>query len=79
MLGERKADCDRPARAADRTPEHAPPVEGAIGITVAQINYRYGPADWFPTDHPPMPDIVAHGKEATAPARRNLSSPNGKG
>jgi hypothetical protein len=28
---------------------------------------RYGPADWFPEDHPAMPDIVAHGKETTTP------------
>src|SRR5262249_46144496 len=32
--------------------------------TRAQVANRYGPADWFPEDHPPMPDIVAHGKEA---------------
>jgi cytochrome c553 len=32
-------------------------------LTRAQVANRYGPADWFPEDHGPMPDIVAHGKE----------------
>jgi cytochrome c553 len=34
-------------------------------FTVAEITSPYNPADWFPDDHPPMPGIVAHGKEAT--------------
>jgi cytochrome c553 len=33
-------------------------------FTEYQIHYDYGPADWYPGDHPPMPDIVAHGREA---------------
>src|SRR5437016_2431519 len=33
-------------------------------FTRAQVANRWGPADWFPEDHGPMPDIVAHGKEA---------------
>jgi cytochrome c553 len=32
-------------------------------FTEFQIHYDYGPADWYPGDHPPMPDIVAHGRE----------------
>jgi cytochrome c553 len=32
--------------------------------TEYQIHYDYGPADWYPGDHPAMPDIVAHGREA---------------
>ena len=31
-------------------------------FTEYQIHFDYGPADWFPGDHPPMPDIVAHGR-----------------
>jgi cytochrome c553 len=34
-----------------------------LQFTRAQVANRYGPADWFPEDHGPMPDIVAHGKE----------------
>jgi cytochrome c553 len=29
--------------------------------TQAQIDDPYNPPDWFPGDHPPMPEIVAHG------------------
>jgi cytochrome c553 len=38
---------------------------GSTGsFTEYQIHYDYGPADWYPGDHPAMPDIVAHGREA---------------
>jgi cytochrome c553 len=30
--------------------------------TQAQIDDRFGPPDWYPEDHPPMPDVVAHGR-----------------
>src|SRR6185312_10234305 len=33
-----------------------------FSFTRAQIADRYGPADWFPEDHPAMPEIVAKGK-----------------
>jgi cytochrome c553 len=40
----------------------------------------YAPADWFPEDHPPMPDIVARGrKEDGIPACAGCHLPNGKG
>jgi cytochrome c553 len=29
--------------------------------TAAQIDDPFNPPDWFPEDHPPMPEIVAHG------------------
>jgi cytochrome c553 len=29
--------------------------------TQAQIDDAFNPPDWFPDDHPPMPEIVAHG------------------
>src|ERR1700756_1455139 len=32
-----------------------------------QVINRYGPADWFPEDHPTMPEIVAHGRESAVP------------
>ena len=31
-------------------------------FTAAEIRNNFAPADWYPGDHPPMPDIVAHGK-----------------
>jgi cytochrome c553 len=47
---------------------------------VAQIRDPYGPADWFPGDHPAMPDIVARGKKEQQVVACSLCHyPNGKG
>jgi len=49
-------------------------------FTLAQIRDGYGPADWFPGDHPTMPDIVAHGRrDAQVNACSLCHYPNGKG
>src|SRR5262245_26908077 len=49
-------------------------------FTAAQIRDQYGPADWFPGDHPAMPDIVAKGKREQNVAACSLCHyPNGKG
>ena len=49
-------------------------------FTAAQAGDRYGPADWFPGDHPAMPDIVAHGKQANGSRACSICHlPNGKG
>src|SRR6185312_8436157 len=45
----------------------------------AQIANRYGPADWFPADHPQMPPVIAHGKEPDVWACSLCHYPNGKG
>ena len=45
----------------------------------AQIANRFGPADWFPGDHPQMPDVVAHGKQPNVWACGLCHYPNGKG
>lgn len=34
--------------------------------TVTQIRDTANPVDWFPSDHPPMPSIVAHRRSPTA-------------
>jgi cytochrome c553 len=45
-----------------------------------QINNGFGPADWFPEMHPPMPDVVAHGdRQRMVNACGNCHLPNGKG
>ncbi len=58
-------------------------VEGSkLGFTRAQIVDSYAPADWFPEDHPSMPDIVAHGRKSATPAITACSLchlPNGNG
>lgn len=48
-------------------------------FTRAQISNRFGPADWFPGDHPSMPDVVAHGKPPDVWACGLCHYPNGKG
>ena len=53
-----------------------------FSFTRAQIANRYGPADWFPEDHPAMPEIVAKGKVFAQPQVYACSLchyPNGKG
>jgi cytochrome c553 len=55
-------------------------LEGSSGaFTRAQISDRYGPADWYPGDHPSMPDVVAHGKKPEVWACGLCHYPNGKG
>lgn len=73
-----------PAGAAPATPaapdtsvKHLP--GSALEFTRAQISDGFGPADWFPGDHPKMPDIVAHGKRPDVRACSLCHYPNGKG
>jgi len=55
-------------------------LEGSSGaFTRAQISDRFGPADWYPGDHPTMPDVVAHGKKPDVWACGLCHYPNGKG
>jgi cytochrome c553 len=48
-------------------------------FTAAQIRDSFGPADWFPEDHPAMPDVVAHGRRPDVRACALCHYPNGKG
>jgi len=51
----------------------------SFSFTLAQIRDSFGPADWFPGDHPAMPEIVAHGKKPDVRACALCHYPNGKG
>jgi cytochrome c553 len=73
-----------PQGAAPATP--APPDETQHKVpgsdrtfTRAQISNRFGPADWFPSDHPTMPDVVAHGRQPDVLACGLCHYPNGRG
>jgi cytochrome c553 len=66
-----------PAAAPDVTPRQVPGSGGSF--TLAQIRDGFGPADWFPGDHPAMPEIVAHGKRPDVRACSLCHYPNGKG
>jgi len=52
----------------------------AASFTLAHIRDGFGPADWFPNDHPQMPPIVAQGRrDAMITACSLCHYPNGKG
>jgi cytochrome c553 len=67
--------------AAQPAPDPAPrQVPGSTAtFTLAEIRNGFGPADWFPGDHPPMPEVVAHGKRPEVRACSLCHYPNGKG
>jgi cytochrome c553 len=49
-------------------------------FTLSQISNGFGPADWFPEDHPVMPPIVAYGREEAGIFACALCHyPNGQG
>lgn len=64
--------------APDTAPHQLP--GSTLSFTVAQIRDGFGPADWFPEDHPAMPEIVAHGsRDRQINACSLCHYPNGKG
>ena len=66
-----------PAAPADESLKHLPGSTGAFTLT--QVRDGFGPADWFPGDHPTMPEIVAHGRKPDIRACSLCHYPNGKG
>jgi cytochrome c553 len=66
-----------PAAPPDTSAKQVP--GSTLSFTRQQIADGFGPGDWFPGDHPPMPDIVAHGKRPDARACGLCHYPNGKG
>jgi len=70
--GSQRAEAGAPG-----TLKHLP--GSASEFTQAQIGNRFGPADWYPGDHPEMPDIVAHGRKPDVWACSLCHYPNGKG
>jgi cytochrome c553 len=63
--------------APDNTPKRL--AGSSLEFTLAQIRDGFGPADWFPGDHPKMPEIVAHGRRPEVRACALCHYPNGKG
>jgi cytochrome c553 len=61
----------------DTSLKHLSGSNGAF--TRAQISDRFAPGDWYPGDHPSMPDVVAHGKKPDVWACGLCHYPNGKG
>ncbi|HXA65276.1 MAG TPA: hypothetical protein VNV82_08995 [Bryobacteraceae bacterium] len=71
------APAPTPPAAPDTSVKHLPGSSGAF--TVPQIRDAFGPADWYPNDHPPMPDVVSHGRRPDVRACGLCHYPNGKG
>jgi cytochrome c553 len=62
--GTRPRDCDRPGGLPrDATGQLLSVPGSGLQFPVEIITHPYTPADWFPDDHPLMPELVAHGKE----------------
>ena len=70
-----------PTRTGQAAPDISPKkLAGSdLEFTTAQIRDGYGPADWFPGDHPKMPEVVAHGRRPDVRACALCHYPNGKG
>ena len=66
-----------PAPAPDPSLKQMP--GSTLTFTLTQVRNAFGPADWFPGDHPQMPAIVANGKAPDARACSLCHYPNGKG
>jgi cytochrome c553 len=75
VAGTKSAQASKPA--PNNSLEHLP--GSASGFMQSQISDRFGPADWYPDDHPQMPDIVAHGRKPAIWACSLCHYPNGKG
>jgi cytochrome c553 len=48
-------------------------------FTDAGVNDRFNVPDWFPKDHPPLPEVVAHGRPPKVFACGYCHLPNGQG
>jgi cytochrome c553 len=68
-----------PAAAPAPDPTKKKLAGSTLEFTAAEIRNGFGPADWFPGDHPQMPPIVANGKRPDAIACSLCHYPNGKG
>jgi cytochrome c553 len=49
------------AQPDDDTPRHVP--DSTAAFTLTQARDLFFALDWHPADHPPLPDIVAHGRK----------------
>jgi len=50
-----------------------------VHFTDAGVSDRFKVPDWFPSEHPPMPDVVAHGRKPQVFACGYCHLPNGQG
>lgn len=65
------------ARQPDTSPKHIP--DSTQAFTVAELRDFFHVADWFPNDHPPMPEVFVHGRAPDVRGCGMCHMPNGKG
>jgi cytochrome c553 len=68
-----------PAAPAPPDPKPRTLPGSTLSFPLATIRDGFGPADWFPGDHPPMPEVVARGRRPDVRACSLCHYPNGKG
>ena len=61
----------------DGSLQHLP--GSTVSFTLTQLRDLFNAPDWYPDDHPPMPDPVAHGSKPSAMACAFCHLPNGLG
>jgi cytochrome c553 len=66
-----------PAAPADTSQKHVP--GSTVGLTLPQTRDLFNPPDWYPDDHPAMPEVVMHGRRPDVRACGYCHLPNGQG
>ena len=66
-----------PARPPDTSLKHIP--DSTQAFSPAQLRDFFNVADWFPADHPPMPEVFVHGRAPDVLGCGMCHMPNGKG
>jgi cytochrome c553 len=64
-------------RQPDTSPKHIP--DSTQAFTLAELRDFFHVADWFPGDHPPMPEVFVHGRAPDVRGCGMCHMPNGKG
>lgn len=73
---------------APPAPNPPPPVDkttrlslegSTVTYTMAEVKDLFAPPDWRPADHPPMPEVVAHGRKPDVRACGYCHLPTGDG
>ena len=66
-----------PAPVADDSPRSVP--GSTVRLTRAELGDLFNPPDWRPENHPPPPEVVAHGRRPDVRACGYCHYPNGQG
>ncbi len=62
---------------ADTSQKHVP--GSNVALTLPQTRDLFNPPDWYPDDHPTMPEVVMHGRRPDVRACGYCHLPNGQG